>query len=42
MLCSAHEFAVAGCRDEESGWRGTAYATLLAVGMEDGNAGIIS
>ena len=32
----------AGCRDEEPGWRGTAYATLLAVGMEDGDAGIIS
>ena len=42
MLYSAHEFAVAGCRDEEPGWRGTAYAKLLAVGMEDGDAGIIS
>jgi len=42
QCCTQHTFAVAGCRDEEPGWRGTAYATLLAVGMEDGDAGIIS
>ena len=43
MLYSQHayEFAVAGFRDEKSGWRGTAYATLPEVGM-DGDAGIIS